>query len=33
MVPLHRVELTLFEERPELVKPYGGVAAVAYVPA
>jgi len=30
---LHGVELTLFEERPELMEPYGGVAALAYLPA
>jgi hypothetical protein len=30
---LHGVELTLFEEKPELLEPYGGVAALAYVPA
>jgi peptide subunit release factor 1 (eRF1) len=27
---LHGVELTVVEERPELLDPYGGVAAVAY---
>jgi hypothetical protein len=29
---LHGVELTLFEERPELMEPYDGVAALAYLP-
>jgi hypothetical protein len=29
---LHGVQLTLFEERPELMEPYDGVAVLAYVP-